>query len=183
MTTHPLAGKPVKILSGPLKGQYFIIVDWLSNQFQGKDLTKLQKSKPALFNGLKKRGVPIDDKLVWGKLYPEMNFLTVHDSEIKSDLKAIDGGGEKVELPPNVAAISSKRKPKVVTTKKKEKKNDSTGASGSDHHPDEPGSSGDAGRGVSGPEVHNEHERKDQRAPEAGGDTGGDAGGEDPGSA
>lgn len=183
MEKHPLAGKPVKIANGPLKGQYFIIIDWLLAQFQGKRIEKIQKAHPGMFAGLKKRKVPIDGKLIWGKMYPEMNFMMVHDDELRSDLTVIDGGATPVELPPNVAALSKVRKPKVVTTKKKEKTNDSTGASGSDHHSDEPGSKGNDGRSVSGDAVHAETKGADVGEGHADSKAGGGPGGEKPGKA
>lgn len=127
MTKHPKAGQPVKVANGPYRGRYFIVSDFLINQYQGKKIENLAKGMMRSHcEAAKSRGVPIDDGLVWGRLYPEMNYVLLHDAkELQVDMKLIEGGHEKVELPPNVEPMSKKRKPKPV----KEKPNDPGSAS------------------------------------------------------
>lgn len=101
MVRHPKAGQPVKIANGPLRGQYFIVSDYFVNQYQGKDIARLRKTQAKLLDPVAKRGYPIDDQVVFGKLYPKMNFICVHEKELLVDMKVIEGG----ELPPNVTEI------------------------------------------------------------------------------
>lgn len=124
MAKHPKAGMPVKIANGHYKGQYYYVIDYLINQYQGKKIEKVLKSfHPGVEAELKQRGCSVDDRIVWGKIYPSMNFLCLHDDELVVDMKVIEGGKAPVdELPPNVEPLNnSKRKPKTV---KKEKGDD-----------------------------------------------------------
>ena len=126
MKKHPKAGQPVKIANGPLAGKYFVVTDWLSNQYQGKSMEGILKNHGAHAVAVKRRGFPLDDGLVWGRLYPEMNWCLVHEKEILVNMKTVeteDGG--KVELPPNVEPMLSKGKGKArMRSVKKESSND-----------------------------------------------------------
>lgn len=128
---HPQAGHPVKIAKGPLKDKYYVVHDWLVNQFQGKTIESMRanSSIARYMEPVARRKFPVDEKLVWGRLYPTMEWCCVHDDELRTDaqpeMQVIEGGGEKVELPPNVEPLSKKRKPKVVKPKKE--KPDDTG--------------------------------------------------------
>lgn len=122
MPKHPKAGMPVKIANGKFKGQYYYVVDYLVNLYQGKNMKRILTSfHPNVEAELKSRGCSVDDKIVWGKLYPSMRFLCLHDDELVVDMKLIEGGDAPLELPPNVESLSKKRKPKPV---KKEKGDD-----------------------------------------------------------
>lgn len=124
MEKHPKAGQPVKIANGPLAGKYYVVHDWLVNQFQGKTIEGIIANK-AMAHHLEKvtaRKYPLDANLVWGRLYPTMDWTVTHDDELRVAMQVIEGNGEKVELPPNVESMSKKRKPKAV--KKKEEKDD-----------------------------------------------------------
>ena len=114
MAKHPKAGQPVKIANGPLKGRYFVVQDFFVNQYQGRSIEKIAQSQGHHLVPMKRRGYPIDSDVVWGRLYPEMNWCCVHDKELLVDMQVVEGGGEKVELPPNVEAMSKKRKPKAI---------------------------------------------------------------------
>lgn len=70
-----------------------MVVDFLKNQFQGKDIANIAKAHPELVGALISRGLPLDDDIVFGKLYPELNFACVHDTELH------------MELPDNVVPI------------------------------------------------------------------------------
>lgn len=114
MEKHQKAGMPVKIANGKLAGKYFVVTDYLVNNFQGKDIAKIAASHPHLVVALKNRGYPVDERIVIGKMYPEMSVQCVHDDELLVQMSVVEGGGEKVELPPNVEAMSKKRKPKIA---------------------------------------------------------------------
>ncbi len=99
MTKHPSAGKPIKITSGPLKDKYFVVIDFLVNQFQGKDIKKIGKAHPDLVRALHSRKL-FDERAVFGRLYPTMEYTCVHDSELliveepkkkKGKLKLVEG--------------------------------------------------------------------------------------------
>lgn len=132
MQKHPQAGHPVKIAKGPWKDKYFVVHDWLICQYQGKTIASMRENSSIAkyMAPVEKRKFPIDEKLVWGRLYPTMEWCCVHDDELRMDtqpdMQVIEGGGEKVELPPNVEPLSKKRKPKVVKPKKE--KTDDTGS-------------------------------------------------------
>lgn len=97
---HPLAGSPVELTDGPYKGRYFIVVDWLQNQFHGKAMENIHKVHPEITGEVVKRK-GLDDRIVWGKLYPLQTLVAVHDDDMlkvepktkeKIDLKLISGG-------------------------------------------------------------------------------------------
>ncbi len=115
MRNHPQRGKPCKITNGPLKGKYFIVIDFLEAQFQGKSIEKIKKTQGHLLQSMINRGFPVDTDVVFGKLYPEMNFAVVHDKELHADLRSVETGEGPVELPPNVEPITKK---KAKTTNK-----------------------------------------------------------------
>jgi hypothetical protein len=121
MNAHPKKGLPVKITAGPLIGQYFVITDYVVNQFQGKDIKKIAERYTNIgFGAMEQRGYPIDEQVVFGRLYPSMQPMVVHDSELKVDMKVVqDEEGEDVELPINVTPIGTGKK---VTKKKASKK-------------------------------------------------------------
>ena len=96
---HPMAGSPVELTAGPHKGKYFIVVDWLQNQYQGKSMEAIAKSHPELTRQVTSRkGFKLDDQIVFGKLYPALNFVCVHDSDMQiiekkpPELTVISGG-------------------------------------------------------------------------------------------
>lgn len=118
MAKHPKAGHPVKIANGPLKGRYFVVTDYFINQYQGKAMEKLAQIHGKHLERVHRAGYPVDHEVVWGRLYPEMDWTCVHDKELQIDMQVIEGEGVKTELPPNVEAMSSRRKPKAVKPKK-----------------------------------------------------------------
>ncbi len=125
MAKHPKAGLPVKVANGPFKGRYFVVVDYFQNQFQGKDMKKLAVAQAPMLAGVKSRGYPVDGEVVFGRLYPTMEFICLHDKELIVDMKVVDtGGAEEVELPPNVESIkkasntADKAKKKLKSVKK-----------------------------------------------------------------
>lgn len=119
MRHHEKRGKAVKIANGPWKGKYFVIADYYTTQYQGKSIEKLAKVRGAELTPVLNRGFPIDDDVVWGRLYPAMNWCCVHDKELQVDMKMVDSE----ELPPNVEQIK-KRKPRVVKPKALKKEED-----------------------------------------------------------
>lgn len=80
---HAMAGFPVKVEEGTYKGQYFKVIDYLVNQYQGKDMEKIAVSKASLVTPVIGRGYPLDDNIVFGQLYPAMTFMCMHDDELK----------------------------------------------------------------------------------------------------
>ena len=101
MKKHKLAGIPVKVASGPFKDKYFIIVDYFVNQYQGKSIVKLLKSQRKLLDPILKRKLPLDDEVVFGRLYPSNEFMCMHDSELqqeKTDLPVVPIAPEKPKL-------------------------------------------------------------------------------------
>lgn len=135
MEKHKMAGLPVKITSGPFKDKYFIVIDFIVNQYQGKTIEKIYKSHPAIIDPVKKRMGRLDDQIVFGKLHPSMEFCCMHDSELQV---------AKAELPilDNVVDI------------KQGAKNASRGPSEGDNKSSEPGESEPEGRSIpSGAEV------------------------------
>lgn len=106
---HPSAGKPIKITSGPLKDKYFVVIDFLVNQFQGKDIKKIGKAHPNLVRDLHSRKL-FDDDAVFGRLYPTMEHTCVHDSELlvveepkkkKGKLKLVEGAEDDTDRTSN----------------------------------------------------------------------------------
>lgn len=80
---HKMAGVAVKIEEGPFKGQYFKVIDYMENQFQGKSIEKIATFQATLVTPVVGRGYPLDDKIVFGQLYPAMTFMCVHDDELR----------------------------------------------------------------------------------------------------
>ncbi len=80
---HVMAGQVVKVEEGPFKGQYFKVLDYIVNQYQGKDIEKLAEVQAQLITPVVGRGYPLDDKIVFGQLYPKMEHICVHDNELK----------------------------------------------------------------------------------------------------
>lgn len=118
MAKHPSAGKAVKIANGPLKGQYFVVTDYLVNTYQGKKIENIVKAHYDHVRNVKRRGYPLDEEIVCGKLYPQMEYFCVHDKELQVDMKVVEVDKVALELPQNVESLATKR------TKKKEKKDD-----------------------------------------------------------
>lgn len=83
MKKHPMAGKPVKISSGPLKDQYFIVIDFLVNQYQGKSIKGIYDSHQSLVDPTVKRTKLLDENIVFGRFHPSMIHGCVHDTEIQ----------------------------------------------------------------------------------------------------
>lgn len=96
MKKHQMAGVPVKIENGPLKDKYFKVIDYLVNQYQGKDIERIAASQAALVTPVVGRGHKLDDRIVFGQLYPSMEFICVHDDEliktVQPPLKVVEGG-------------------------------------------------------------------------------------------
>jgi len=85
MRDHPKKGQPVRIKKGKLKDKTFMVINYMETQYAGKPIHKIKQEK--LFAGLRGRGLPLDSDVVFGKLYPEMEYCCVHDSELKEDTK------------------------------------------------------------------------------------------------
>lgn len=83
MKKHKMAGLPVKIENGPLKGKYFQVIDYFQNQYQGKSMDKLAKTKHTLLDPVRQRGKPLDEGVVFGMLLPTRAFTCVHDTELQ----------------------------------------------------------------------------------------------------
>ncbi len=83
MKKHPDAGFPVKVEKGPMKGQYVQIIDYLVNQFQGKQIEKIAKAHPELTQPVVTRGYPLDDKIVYVELLPTRQRICLHHEELK----------------------------------------------------------------------------------------------------
>jgi hypothetical protein len=79
---HPSRGRAVLVQDGPFKGQYFKVINFLTEQFQGKQIEKLAVSKASLVTPVVGRGYPLDDEIVFGQIYPTMQYICVHDKEI-----------------------------------------------------------------------------------------------------
>jgi hypothetical protein len=120
MRNHPKAGQPVKIANGPLKGQYYLVTGYLTDQFQGKSMAGIIADHEHLVQSVKARGFPLDDDLVIGKLYPAMDVKVLHDKELQVEMHSVEGGSD---LPPNVESMTNKRKKpaKTLASIKKEK--------------------------------------------------------------
>lgn len=106
---HPKAGQPVTIKQGPLKGRTFHVIDYLTTQYQGKDIKKIKADH--LTTAMVNRGMPLDDDTVFGKFHPGMEHACVHDSELK--LAVVDGVVEKEEKKGVVSIDKNKTKKKV----------------------------------------------------------------------
>jgi len=93
---HKRAGTMVSIKNGPLKGRTFEVINFLVDQYQGKSIDRIKG--PAI-DGLKAaligRGKPMDNEVVFGKLFPGGDFALVHDSELKSIQGIIQGGNKE----------------------------------------------------------------------------------------
>ena len=87
MKKHKMAGKPVMIESGKLKGRYFKVIEYLVTQYQGKAIEKLAKTKQSLIGPALSRKQPLDDGLVFGILLTQDGtgkgeYTCVHDNEL-----------------------------------------------------------------------------------------------------
>lgn len=110
MTTHPMKGQTREIVEGPLTGKYFQVIDYVVNQFQGKNIERIKKSHWGLFQPVVRRKYPADDKVVIGKLYPTLEIVCVHDDELN--------GAEAVDaMPVDLSNVTPIKK----APKKKEK--------------------------------------------------------------
>lgn len=83
MRHHPKKGHILTIKTGPMTGKNFLVIDWLESQYQGKPIHRIKAADPLLAP-LKKRGVALDSDIVFGKLYPSMEFICIPDSELKT---------------------------------------------------------------------------------------------------
>lgn len=130
---HEKAGLPVKVANGPFKGRYFVVVDYFVRQYQGKDIGKLRKSQKTLLDPVESRGFKVDEEVVFGRLYPSMEFICLHDKELRTDIKVVEGVEtqiEEAELPPNVESLEKKKTTKRggSSGKKSLSKGDKTGS-------------------------------------------------------
>ncbi len=93
MEKHLSAGKVVQLTDGPHKDKYFVVIDFLVNQFQGKDIKNIAKAHPDLVRELFARK-KLDDKAVFGYMYPSKDHTCVHDDDLKvlskSDAKRLE---------------------------------------------------------------------------------------------
>jgi hypothetical protein len=80
MRKHPKANQPVTIKNGDLKGRTFIVIDFVTSMHQGKRIEKIKIPQLARIRNSK---LPLDQDVVFGKLYPSMEFICLHDSELK----------------------------------------------------------------------------------------------------
>ena len=97
---HPQAGNHVMVQRGPLKGTAVKVVDFLTNQFQGKSIKSLKERadlSPEI-HVLKARGFEVTEKTVF-VCVPETppRYILMDDSELvteaqKPKLTSIDGG-------------------------------------------------------------------------------------------
>lgn len=162
MKQHPMAGKPMKITTGSMKGTYFIVIDWLVRQFQGKQIEKIHKAHADLTKPVLRRGYELDDQYVFGRVYPEMRFACVHDSELHS--------AESAELTgPNVVSLAAKRQEKANDAGQANKRDNSITTTG------EPGPTD--GRSVSSADSTTEDEGQAEGEGQADSSIGGTAGG------
>jgi hypothetical protein len=99
MDKHPMAGKPVKLTGGMHKGLIFTVIDYVVNNFQGKQIGKIVKGHPALFFGLKPED--ITPNLVLGTLHNVyenhvLKRVVVRDEDLmKTLLKIVSPEGEE----------------------------------------------------------------------------------------
>ena len=106
MEKHKMAGLPVKITNGPFKDKYFIVIDYMVNQYQGKSIEKIYKSHPLLIKPVKQRMGKLDDQIVFGKLHPGMEFCCMHDTELQvMEGLRITKDIDKLDVPDNVVDI------------------------------------------------------------------------------
>lgn len=97
---HPQTGKAIELTAGPNKGKYFVVINYLTTQFQGKDINKIAKAHPNMdgIRDLTNRKL-LDADAVYGRLYPSMDFFVVHESDLlvkeeeqpKKKLKLVKG--------------------------------------------------------------------------------------------
>lgn len=106
---HPKAGQPVTIKQGPLKGRTFHVIDYLTTQYQGKDIKRIKADH--LTTAMVNRGYPLNDDTVFGKWHPSMEHACVHDDELK--LAVVNGVVEKEEKKGVVSIDKNKSKKKV----------------------------------------------------------------------
>ena len=106
MRHHPKKGHILTIKSGPLTGKNILVIDFLESQYQGKPIHRI-KAADSLLAPLKSRGVKLDSDVVFGKLYPTMEFICIPDSELKAEESkpALD-----IVDPDKVRAIKPKKK-------------------------------------------------------------------------
>lgn len=148
MEKHRMAGLPVKITSGPFKDRYFIVIDFIVNQYQGKSIEKIYKAHPLLIKAVKQRMGKLDDQIVFGKLHPGMEFCCMHDTELRvMDGLRITKDIDKLDIPDNVVDI------------KQGAKNVRKGPSTGDSEPTKPGEPEPDGRGVPSEETTADIER------------------------
>jgi hypothetical protein len=109
MRNHPKKDQQLTIKNGPLKGRQIIVVDYLTTQYQGKDIRRIKA--PHLTTAMVNRGKPLDDDTVFVRFLPSLGC--VHDSELKLEVVKQADGKETItpeEPPSNVKSIKSKRK-------------------------------------------------------------------------
>ena len=151
---HPLAGSPVELTDGPHKGKYFIVVDWLQNQYHGKAMDRIHKVHPEITGEVVARK-GLDDQIVWGKLYPLQTLIAVHDD----DMKKVEPEHKK----PKLMLIDGNALVGEATVKEIE---DDTGQTSGDDS-DDAGSTGDERCGVSGGTSDAEVPSRDKEAEQA----------------
>jgi hypothetical protein len=157
MSKHEKAGKPMQITKGPLKDKYFVVIDYLKNQFQGKDIKNIHKAHPELTIPCMKRNNLKEpcDSFVFGRLYPTMEHFVVLDEEIM--------------------AISKSEEKRLTVLKGG--KDDTRTTSAGDNKSSEPGESESDGRSVPSDDEYTEVSSPFKNTPsEAGPEDGGDSG-------
>lgn len=83
MKRHKSAGMIVKVQAGKYEGQFFKVIDYFQNQFQGKAMHKLVKIHRVFLGPVESRGFPLDEEVVFGQLYPNMTYACMHDDELQ----------------------------------------------------------------------------------------------------
>ncbi len=165
MKKHPMAGKAVKLTQGRYKGMIFNVIDYVVNQFQGKQIQKIVKGHPNLFEGM--RG-PINDNVVIGTLHGQyenhvLRRVVVEENDLMKDmLKIVDGGQDAAP---------------VIPFRPEEVQDVTSGPDSSDNQVDVPGEPEPDGRSVPSGEVHGENvislaDRKEASGPTGSGDSG-----------
>ena len=112
MRTHPKKGHIVTIKSGPYAGKNLLVIDWLESQYQGKPIHRI-KAADKFLAPLKGRGVKLDSDIVFGKLYPSMEFMCLPDSELRTE---VSKPALEVVDTEKVRAIKPKKKKNADTT-------------------------------------------------------------------
>lgn len=114
--THPKAGQTLTVKQGPLTGQQVLVINYLTSQYQGKDIKRIKADH--LTTATVNRGFPLDADFVFVQFYPSMSHGCVHDSELRVKLVEAPKAEEPAK-PENVKSIRSGKKKKDATQEHK----------------------------------------------------------------